>query len=543
MTKNGSLSFSFVQKEPLHQVNTTKSCFTDLQRPLTCLCFFYYRFFADFLLCFFSTFVSLFTFFYNPFSLFSHNYNCFKQVLETCVKNCGKRFHLQVTSKDFIRDLVNIIGPKNDPSPALQEKVLSLIQCWADAFKNQPELNGVYQVYVELKGKGIEFPDQDLDAMAPIHTPQRSVVHPPNTTFSSSPPSSHHHSVSRSASAMHSSRHDSMTSQQQHPPALSAGPINLTPDQLAKLHRELSVVQGNITVFEEMLNELTPGNEHPDDYDLLQELNNTCRAMQSRIMDLIDRVTNEEVTVELLRVNDALNNTFVRFDRFIKKKEKIGASGASLQTTEPQFPQHRTAVASTADSLIDFGAEDSGDVDGATAAMTELRLRKNAAQRPVSGGADEFDAFAAARSTTSATSRRPDAGIRSFSTEDQVESSLASLAQAKAQRGVTSAKATSPKSVAASSSDAVMPNELIDKKEDLDEMEKWLTEQEKNTAITTQMVESQDFERFLYERALAADSLPSSSGEAATNGAASTSHTQRASSASARKSEANPFGL
>ena len=464
-------------------------------------------------------------------------------MLETCVKNCGKRFHLQVTSKDFIRDLVNIIGPKNDPSPALQEKVLNLIQCWADAFKNQADLNGVYQVYVELKTKGIEFPAQDLDAMAPIHTPQRSVVHPP---FSSSPPNHHHHHHSPAvrSSSMHSTaRPDAVPVhqqlQQQHPPpAPSTGPINLSPDQLAKLHRELSVVQGNITVFEEMLNELTPGNEHPDDYELLQELNNTCRAMQSRIMDLIDRVTNEEVTVELLRVNDALNNTFVRYDRFVKKKDKVG-NAASLQTLEPQFPQHRNAVANTADSLIDFGAgeESASGIDGATSAMSELRFRKNASsnQRPVSGGgADEFDAFAAARSSTVATTRKPsDTNHRS---EDQAEGSLASLAQAKAQRDVTSANATtSPKTVA-----AAMPNELIDKKEDLDEMEKWLAEQEKNTAITTQMVESQDFERFLYERAVAADHLPTSS---PADPATTTTHTQRTSSSSARKAEADPFGL
>lgn len=55
----------------------------------------------------------------------------------------------------------------------MQEKVLSLIQIWADAFKNQPDLNGVTQMYMELKNKGIEFPPTDLDAMAPIYTPQR----------------------------------------------------------------------------------------------------------------------------------------------------------------------------------------------------------------------------------------------------------------------------------------------------------------------------------------------------------------------------------
>ncbi|KRT78160.1 hypothetical protein AMK59_7664, partial [Oryctes borbonicus] len=89
-------------------------------------------------------------------------------VLETCVMNCKTPFHVLVCSKDFIQELVKLIGPKNDPPTAVQEKVLSLIQSWADAFKNQPELSGVVSVYKDLIAKGIEFPATDLDAMAPI---------------------------------------------------------------------------------------------------------------------------------------------------------------------------------------------------------------------------------------------------------------------------------------------------------------------------------------------------------------------------------------
>lgn len=39
-----------------------------------------------------------------------------------------------------------VAGPKNEPPPAVQEKVLSLIQAWSDAFRHQPDLSGVSQV-------------------------------------------------------------------------------------------------------------------------------------------------------------------------------------------------------------------------------------------------------------------------------------------------------------------------------------------------------------------------------------------------------------
>ncbi len=51
-----------------------------------------------------------------------------RKVLESAVKNCGRRFHAQVATKDFLGELIKIIGPKNDPPQAVQEKVLSLIQ-------------------------------------------------------------------------------------------------------------------------------------------------------------------------------------------------------------------------------------------------------------------------------------------------------------------------------------------------------------------------------------------------------------------------------
>uniref|UniRef100_A0A673KGL3 VHS domain-containing protein n=1 Tax=Sinocyclocheilus rhinocerous TaxID=307959 RepID=A0A673KGL3_9TELE len=95
-------------------------------------------------------------------------------VLETCVKNCGHRFHIHVANRDFIEGvLVKIITPKSNPPAIVQDKVLSLIQAWADAFRSCPDLTGVVHIYKELKRKGIEFPMADLDALSPIHTPQR----------------------------------------------------------------------------------------------------------------------------------------------------------------------------------------------------------------------------------------------------------------------------------------------------------------------------------------------------------------------------------
>lgn len=65
---------------------------------------------------------------------FSQNMDCVTQVLETCVKNCGHRFHVLVASQEFVEGvLVRSILPKNNPPTVLHDRVLSLIQVGAAA--------------------------------------------------------------------------------------------------------------------------------------------------------------------------------------------------------------------------------------------------------------------------------------------------------------------------------------------------------------------------------------------------------------------------
>ncbi|XP_073684146.1 TOM1-like protein 2 isoform X3 [Garra rufa] len=249
-------------------------------------------------------------------------------VLETCVKNCGYRFHALVTTRDFIDGvLVKIISPKNNPPAIVQDKVLALIQAWADAFRSSPDLTGVVHVYEEMKRKGIEFPRSDLETLSPIHTPQRLQTAPElDQQKYNAPvqpkPQPHPHPASAppfSAPVAHTSP--------QMPNLPMSGPINPSPEQICKLRSELDIVRGNTKVMSEMLTEMVPGQGDPSDHELLQELNRTCRAMQQRIVELISRVSNEEVTEELLHVNDDLNNIFLRYERYERFRSGRSAQG------------------------------------------------------------------------------------------------------------------------------------------------------------------------------------------------------------------------
>ncbi|TRY84001.1 hypothetical protein DNTS_009946, partial [Danionella cerebrum] len=265
-------------------------------------------------------------------------------VLETCVKNCGYRFHVLVTTRDFIDGvLVKIISPKNNPPAIVQDKVLALIQAWADAFRSSPDLTGVVHVYEELKRKGIEFPRSEMETLSPIHTPQRQQTAPEMEQQKFSAPVQPKPQP-HPASAPLFSTPVTHTSPQMANLQMS-GPINPSPEQICKLRSELDVVRGNTKVMSEMLTEMVPGQEDPSDHELLQELNRTCRAMQQRIVELISRVSNEEVTEELLHVNDDLNNIFLRYERYERFRSGRTAQGIN----------NGVLSEATEDNLIDLG--------------------------------------------------------------------------------------------------------------------------------------------------------------------------------------------
>ncbi|XP_050392013.1 TOM1-like protein 2 isoform X6 [Patella vulgata] len=380
--------------------------------------------------------------------------------LETCVKNCEKRFHLQVAHKDFLHELIKIIGPKNDPPQVVQEKILSLIQTWADAFRGQPDLKEVDKVYQELKSKGIEFPMTDLDHMAPIHTPARSV-----------PDSELPISRTRGSSNRAPAPQGTMPA-----PVTQSGPPSQ--DQSTKLQREMEVVKGNVRVMSEMLTELTPTSVDPSDLELLQELNRTCRNMQQRLVELITNIGNEEVTNELLRVNDDLNNVFLRYERF----ERYRTGNAVPDGSTPE------------DSTYSSPPAQENYLPPSYDQIQASSNNEGVGSNPPTYDNGNFDMFAQSRQSFEE-NKQSKGGSGYNQQDDQFSGTLAQSVNAKAQPEVLN---------------------LQDKETDYDEMEAYIRETQPGYSATGETISSSEkstlspeFDRFLNERAATATNVPS----------------------------------
>ncbi|XP_054441406.1 TOM1-like protein 1 [Pteronotus mesoamericanus] len=256
-------------------------------------------------------------------------------LIDMCMQNCGPSFQSLIVKKEFIKDsLVKLLNPKYNLPLNIQNRILNFIKTWSQGFPGGVDVSEVKEVYLDLLKKGVHFPPSDSEA----ETTEREM-----TQVSSNPPT-----CVPSA------------------PALSSVivPKNMTitmvPEQIGKLLSELDMVKMNVKVMSTILMENIPGAENREDIELLQKLYKTCREMQERIMDLLVVVENEDVTVELIQVNEDLNNAILGYERFTRNQQRIleqnnqrknanttsepSAPSCELVDLSPSPPNHRASL-------------------------------------------------------------------------------------------------------------------------------------------------------------------------------------------------------
>ncbi|XP_072224965.1 target of Myb1 membrane trafficking protein isoform X4 [Leuresthes tenuis] len=228
-------------------------------------------------------------------------------VLETCVKNCGYRFHILVTTRDFIEGvLVRAIIPRNNPPLVVHDRVLGIIQAWADAFRSSPDLTGVVSVYEDLRRKGLEFPVTELDGYTPVQGPKK--------TFPGNGPA-----VTTLPAVRLSSTLPLIPPQTSELKLALEGNNAFTPNQVQKLKTELGVVRSNLTMMSDMMSQLDPVTVKQADMELLEQLYTGCKEMQDRIVKIVPRLSEEKLIEELLATNDEMNSAFTRYQRFERR--------------------------------------------------------------------------------------------------------------------------------------------------------------------------------------------------------------------------------
>ncbi|XP_030637428.1 ADP-ribosylation factor-binding protein GGA1 isoform X4 [Chanos chanos] len=92
-------------------------------------------------------------------------------VLETCMKNCGKRFHSEVGKFRFLNELIKVVSPKylgSRAPEAVKKKVLEVMYSWTVSLPEETKISDAYQM---LKKQGIVKQDPSLPDDKPLPPP------------------------------------------------------------------------------------------------------------------------------------------------------------------------------------------------------------------------------------------------------------------------------------------------------------------------------------------------------------------------------------
>ena len=87
-----------------------------------------------------------------------------QQLLDICVKNCGYPFHLQISTKEFLNELVRRFPERPPIRPSrVQQRVLELIEEWRQTIcqtsRYKEDLGFIRDMHRLLSFKGYLFPE------------------------------------------------------------------------------------------------------------------------------------------------------------------------------------------------------------------------------------------------------------------------------------------------------------------------------------------------------------------------------------------------
>ncbi|OCK86170.1 ADP-ribosylation factor-binding protein GGA1 [Lepidopterella palustris CBS 459.81] len=278
-------------------------------------------------------------------------------LLDICVKNCGYPFHLQISTKEFLNELVRRFPERPPVHPTrVQSKILELIEEWRQTIcqtsRHKEDLGFIRDMHRLLSYKGYMFPEVRREDAAVLN---------PSDNLRSAEEMEEEERAAQSAKLQELIRrggpHDLQEANKLMKVMAGFDTRNKT-DYRAKAAEEVGKIQQKARILEEMLQGYKQGDKVKEG-DVFEELANALASAQPKIQKMCEEESDDhEAVAKLFEINDSIHRTIERY-KLIKKgdiegaskipKGTLGTSGAGVS----KGPDNEL-------SLIDFGGpEDS----------------------------------------------------------------------------------------------------------------------------------------------------------------------------------------
>ncbi|KAF3763783.1 VHS-domain-containing protein [Cryphonectria parasitica EP155] len=287
-------------------------------------------------------------------------------LLDICVKNCGYPFQLQVSTKEFLNELVRRF-PERPPIrySRVQMKILEAIEEWrstiCETSRYKEDLGFIRDMHRLLSYKGYTFPEVRKDDAAVLN---------PSDNLKSAEEMEEEEREAQSAKLQELIRRGAPEDLQEANRLMKimAGyDTRSKVDYRAKAAEEVSKIQAKAKLLEERLAEFKPGDTMTDG-DVFEELASSLQNAQPKIQKMCEEESDDhEAVARLFEINDSIHRTVERY-KLMKKGDLEGAS----KIAKGEHVASSAAVKSAAQelNLIDFDGDAAANGSGNANAST-----------------------------------------------------------------------------------------------------------------------------------------------------------------------------
>ncbi|XP_040003435.1 ADP-ribosylation factor-binding protein GGA1-like [Xiphias gladius] len=233
-------------------------------------------------------------------------------VLETCMRNCGKRFHSEVGKFRFLNELIKVVSPKYLGARApetVKKKVLEMMYSWTVRLPDETKIAEAYQM---LKKQGIVKQDPVLPDDKPLPPP------PPRAKSAIFEDEEKSKMLSRLLNSTH-------------PEDLRAA-NKLIKEMVQEDQKRVEKVSKRVNAIQEvkesvsLLNQLLEGYSRevcsPSNQELIKDLYQRCEKMRPTLFRLAsDTEDSDEALADILQANDSLTQVINLYRQLVKGEE------------------------------------------------------------------------------------------------------------------------------------------------------------------------------------------------------------------------------
>ncbi|TNY18871.1 VHS domain-containing protein [Rhodotorula diobovata] len=237
-------------------------------------------------------------------------------LLDILVKNCGYPFHLQISTKEFLNELVRRF-PERPPTfpPPPMKKILELVHEWKSTIcvssKRKEDLVHIRDMHRLLSYKGYRFPNVDRRA-AQVLNPTENLQTPDELEEED-----REAQAAKLQELIRRGTPKDLAAAQELMKIMAGAEPEKKPNYEEQVSKELDRVQQRVLLLNEMLNNANP-RERFVEGDAYDQIAQKCRHVQPKLQKWIaDSAENDPDSMDrLLLINDLINQILKRYDAF-----------------------------------------------------------------------------------------------------------------------------------------------------------------------------------------------------------------------------------